>query len=92
MATIMSLIVYDEDAAEGQGEVVALHMRPGLPTAATMALALQLAQMGQQMASTPPPPLPTYLDGPPPPGNGVGALGPADLLPTPGRGRGRGKA
>jgi hypothetical protein len=93
MTTVLSLIVYDENAPDGQGEVTAIHLRPGLPTAGTMALALHLATVGQQMASAPPPPLlpPSYLDGPPPPANGAIGPGPADLLPAPPRGRGRGK-
>jgi hypothetical protein len=86
--TVLSLIAYDDGAPEGQGDVVALHLRLGLPTNDTAAIALHLATMAQQLARGRP------AIGP---GDPRDMLGPANLgppapatVPVGGRGRGKG--
>jgi hypothetical protein len=79
MATVLSIIAYDEFAPEGQGEVVSLVLRPGLPTSNTVAIALHLAQIAHQIGSRP------ALPGPMNPAN----LGPVSDATVPLGGRGK---
>lgn len=101
MAAVLSILVFDPDAAEGEGDVFSMHLRPALPCADTIATAAHLAVVAHNLTRTGPPLLPlpdgnvqsvfepaasNYTFSPPPPPDGDDK---ETLAPAGGRGRGK---